>query len=534
MVNTSPKKEEEPMLRIVTLVLCLAASAPAASDPVKAAAEALGGARALAGIRTLTVTGRITHWEPEQSVVPGGEPRLASESTFTLSRDLTTGASRTEWLRKLVAPAPREYRFTEVIAGGLGWVNGVDSTTRTRQSLDSSPPQHAMSGLRVAAALRELQRASPRLIADMLADPAAVSRIPDEALNGRRLPAVSLRRANYELEVLFDPATRMPAAVRSHDYDNNYGDSTFDLLLSDWRSVGGVKVAHALEYRLNDIVIARARLDQVTLNPKLAADSFAIPEAIRAGAPGAATGYVPWQWVLRRQNLGIYLDSDRVAFDPAAGGLKFVQIAPGVSHVTGGTHNSLVVEMKDHLVVFDAPIGETQSRFTIEQAKARYPGKPIRHLVLTHHHMDHTGGMKTFVAEGAAVIVGPGVGQHVWKLLRRPRALDGEGGAAFLPNVEVIEIAETKVLSDGTRSVGIYTVENPHAQGLVIGYIPDARLGFVTDIWNPGRDKLGEKLTPGQAALVAAVRKYGLNPERFAGGHGTSLPYAELVALEGK
>lgn len=523
------------MLRIVTLVLCLLAAVPAAAtDPVKAAAEALGGAKALAGIRGLTISGSVTHWEPEQSLVAGGEPRLAGESTFTLSRDLPARASRVEWVRKLVYPAPREYRFTEVIAGGVGWVNGVDSTARTRQSLDANPPQHAMSGLRVAAALREMQRASPRLIADLLADPHNVSRVPDEELNGKMVPTVSYRKGNYELEVLFDPATRLPAAVRSHDYDNNYGDSTYDLLLSDWRSVGGVKVAHGLEYRLNDIVIARAKLNEVTLNPKLAADTFAIPENIRAGASRAATGYVPWQWVLRRQYVGVYLDSDKVAFDPAAPGLKFTEIAKGVSHVTGGTHNSLVVEMKDYLVVFDAPIGETQSRFTIEQAKAKYPGKPIRYLVLTHHHMDHMGGAKTFVAEGAAVIVGAGAGEHVTKLLRRPRGLDGEGGPASLSSVEVIEIAEQKTLSDGSRSVGIYVVENPHAKGLVIGYIPDVRLGFVTDIYSPGRDKLGEKLTGGQAALVAAVKKYNLNPERFAGGHGTHLPYSELLALDGK
>ena len=361
-----------------------------------------------------------------------------------------------------------------------------------------------------------------------------MSRVPDEALNGKMLPTVSYRKGNYELEVLFDPATRLPAAVRSHDYDNNFGDSTYDLLLSDWRTVGGVKVAHTLEYRLNNIVIARAKLNEVTLNPKLAADSFAIPETLRAGATKAATGYVPWQWVLRRQNIGTYLDSDKQAFDSAGAGLKFVEIAPGVSHVVGGTHNSLVVEMKDYLVVFDAPIGEVQSRFTIEQAKAKYPGKPIRYLVLTHHHMDHMGGTKTFAAAGAAVVVGPGVGEHVTKLLRRPRALDGDGGPASLANVEVIEIAERKMLSDGSRSVGIYAVDNPHANGLVIGYVPDARLGFVTDIWSPGRDKPGDKLTGGQAALVAAVKKYNLNPERFAGGHGTSTTYAELVALDGK
>ena len=74
----------------------------------------------------------------------------------------------------------------------------------------------------------------------------------------------------------------------------------------------------------------------------------------------------------------------------------------------GGTANNLIVAMKDHLVIFDAPYGEQQSRWVIDAAKAKYPGKPIKYLVLTHHHMDHTGGMRTYVAEGATVVVPQG------------------------------------------------------------------------------------------------------------------------------
>jgi len=61
--------------------------------------------------------------------------------------------------------------------------------------------------------------------------------------------------------------------------------------------------------------------------------------------------------------------------------------------------------------------------------------------------------------------------------------------------------------------------------------LPDARLGWVADLWGPGRDKLGDKPTPGQAALVAAVKRLSSTPERFAGGHGTVAEYAPLAAL---
>jgi hypothetical protein len=69
---------------------------------------------------------------------------------------------------------------------------------------------------------------------------------------------------------------------------------------------------------------------------------------------------------------------------------------------------------------------------------------------------------------------------------------------------------------------------------LLIGYVPDARLGFGTDIWSPSPAPLPERLNPGMAALVAAVKKAGISPAKFAGGHGGAADYAPLAALEGK
>ena len=108
---------------------------------------------------------------------------------------------------------------------------------------------------------------------------------------------------------------------------------------------------------------------------------------------------VPYQWVLRRMFLGRFLDSDKVYF-PEGGGFKLAELAPNVQQVVGGSANNLIVAMKDGIVIFDAPVDEGQSRWVIDAAKAKYPGKPIKQLVLTHHHMDHTGGTRAYVAEG--------------------------------------------------------------------------------------------------------------------------------------
>mgnify|MGYP003352073259 CR=1 FL=1 len=96
------------------------------------------------------------------------------------------------------------------------------------------------------------------------------------------------------------------------------------------------------------------------------------------------------------------------------------------------------------------------------------------------------------------------------------------------PAVEVIEVADKTVLGDGARSIVLYRIANGHAEGMLIAYLPDVKLGYVTDLWAPGRDT--EFGTARQRALVDAVEKAGIRPERFAGGHGSVASYPEFAA----
>jgi hypothetical protein len=55
--------------------------------------------------------------------------------------------------------------------------------------------------------------------------------------------------------------------------------------------------------------------------------------------------------------------------------------------------------------------------------------------------------------------------------------------------------------------------------------IPEAKLGLVTDIWNPGPPV--RESNPGLASVIHAVDKLGLNPVKFAGGQGNVGDYAQ-------
>lgn len=496
------------------------AASPAAR--VKAALDAMGGAQALAAIRGIAMKGRAQYWEPEQSYRAGGEMRPLGEADFTWLRDFASGAARMDLERRYVYPFPGREAYSELIAGGAGYV--IPRGT--------APAAKAMSGVRVVATEREALRSSPLFLLALSRTPAALKPLPDQPAGPARLPALAAEIGGYSFHVLFDPETKLPVRIRTFDFDTIQGDSEFDLVLRDWKAVGAVKIAHRIDMELNGRVVARYDLAEVALDPALPADAFAAPAGLKPATDRPSAGNVPFQWVTRRLYLGRFVDSNALAYDAARGpGLKLVELAPNVQHVVGGTHNSLIVAMKDYLVVFEAPINEWQSRFTIDAAKARYPGKPIKYLVLTHHHNDHTGGSRTYVAEGATVIVGTPNKAHFETVFARPHKFEMDALERARRPATVVEVADRMSLKDDSEEIRIFRIENPHAEGMLIMEVVNAKLGFVTDLWSPGPQKTWG---PGPASVLAAVRKAGIAPERFAGGHGAVAPFAELEAMSPK
>lgn len=498
--------------------------------------QVMGGADKLAAVKTVLVMATVKQWEPEQSMIPGGEMRYANEATVEAVADVASRAARLDIVRKFEYPAPRTFTFSEIVTPDAGYVAGIDSNGRNKQSLESNPPAHAMSGLRLAATQRELRRASTLLVLEMYKNPDRVSGIGDVTVGGVAHPTAEYRATDdLTFTVMFDRATGLPARIRTNDYDNIWGDVTFDLVLSDWRAIDGIQVATSRKYELNGRPVMDVRITEAKVNAPIAADRLAIPAAFKAGASKPATGAVPYQWVIRRQFIGTYLDSDVPSYDArATTSLRLVELAPGVQHVVGGSHNALAVEMRDHLIVFDAPVSDWHSNWVLKAAGEKYPNKPVKFLVLTHHHMDHAGGLRAYAAQGATLVVGKGAADHFRRVLAAPFTRNPDLSSRDLSRAEIIEVADKRVFGDGQREVHAYLLDNPHATATLIGYVPAARLGFVTDVWSPGAGALPSAITSPLAALVAGVQRAGIAPVKFAGGHGSTADYAPLAALAEK
>jgi glyoxylase-like metal-dependent hydrolase (beta-lactamase superfamily II) len=500
---------------------------------VNRAVDAMGGAERLASIKSVSAKGATKQWEPEQSDMAGGEARFANETSFEVLQDRSQRASRTDIERRFAYPAPRTFKFTEIVLTDSGYVLGVDSNGRNAQSQKMNPPAHSMSGLRVAATQREALRGTVSgLLLAMRDNPTQVRPAVDVEVGGAAYPAVGYG----PFTVAFDPQTGLPVRIRTLDYDNMWGDVTYDAVLSDWRNFNGVRVAMNRKYELNGRVVQEVQLADFQANPPIDPAKFSVPAELRADAAKPAAGNVPYQWVIRRQFIGTYLDSDNTSFDSrAVQSLRLNEVAPGVFHVVGGSHNSLLVEMADHLVMVDAPVSDAQSLWVVNTAAQRFPGKPIKWLVLTHHHMDHAGGMRGVLAQGAVLVVGQGTREHYRKVLAAPMNRNPDMRPMDFSRVQILEVPESHVMSDSTgRQVIAYAMlDNPHAKGLLMAYVPSAKLGFVTDVWSPGTP-LPDKPNSALISVVRTVTRAGIEPERFAGGHGSVAPYSTLTKLTGQ
>jgi len=78
---------------------------------------------------------------------------------------------------------------------------------------------------------------------------------------------------------------------------------------------------------------------------------------------------------------------------------------------------------------------------------------------------------------------------------------------------------------EGNRALHFFMIDNPHADDMQMGCLPDLKLGLVTDIWNPGPPVTSSN--PNLASVIHAVDKLGFKPVKFAGGHGSVGDYAQ-------
>ena len=281
------------------------------------------------------------------------------------------------------------------------------------------------------------------------------------------------------------------------------GDMPVTVAFSDYRNFGGVKFPAKIVESDGGHPAAEFNVTDVKANVDL---SLTVPDAVRSAQPAAVR--------VEPQKLG-----------------------DGLWYLTGGSHHSLAVEFKDHAAVIEGPQTEARALAVIAETRKLIPGKPIRYLIPSHHHFDHSGGVRPFAAEGATIVTHEMNRELFARAVAAPRTLN-PGKYPKKVKARFLTFTDKHVLTDGNRVVELYlTRNNPHNDAMTMVYFPKEKILVEADVFTPpAQPAASAPATPNPATVAFhdEVMARKLEVAQIAPLHGRLAPIAELQRAAGK
>jgi glyoxylase-like metal-dependent hydrolase (beta-lactamase superfamily II) len=498
-------------MRALILSLALVAGAAAATTPqsltekshararavLDRAVAAIGGADALRAIDVVRLELKGESYPRLQMPTPA-PPFEPAEFHETLLLDLKRNRLL---LEQRFDGAGFETHNTVAIADGEG--TAYDHRARTATPI---PPAQASQQQFV-----QYYRRLPHLILRQALERANSLRyLGEDRYEGRRHEVITFVMADTQQVALFiDGKTGLVSKYELVFTDPLRGQQASQILFGEYARAGTVQVPQQWSFRLAGDLVARYRVI-AEFNPAADDRSFAF-----AGEGFQKVPPVPL-------NL-----PERVE-----------QLADGViviHNVAAQNYNTMAVAFRDYVVAIEAPGDSDGADRVIRRIKETMPGKPIRYVAMTHHHADHIGGLRSFIAEGATVIASRG-NRGVVEMIAATPVGDRLGRTPRKPQIVFVEDGR-HVLTDGEQTVELVDVgPNPHAKEMLVAWLPKQRIVFQGDLFFvPNNDAPAGPPQASTLSFAEKMRALGIAPQRIASVHGRTATFEEFSrVLQGK
>jgi glyoxylase-like metal-dependent hydrolase (beta-lactamase superfamily II) len=209
---------------------------------------------------------------------------------------------------------------------------------------------------------------------------------------------------------------------------------------------------------------------------------------------------------------------------------KGIYLIENITETTGQwSYNVLFAEFEDHVLVAEAPVSDDFTQRIIKKIEETIPGKPIRYVVQSHHHSDHLGGIRGYIANGTTIITTTDQQPVIDRIAKAPYNLYPDRQAKNPKDATFKLVEKDKlILKDKIQEAVVYDIgPNPHAKGMLIIHFPKQKILYQADMVN--RTEYPHNKSTDD--FIAKMKKLKLSVETIVGLHGITLHKQEVTKL---